>query len=221
MADHTEDALIREVNEELREEQMMKLWQRYGGYVVGVAVLIVVIVAGYQGWKQYTYSTRTGEGESFQAALQQAQSGDSAGALAAMQALGNDASSGYGVLAQFEAAALLAKQGDPAGAAALYQDIARANNANVAISGLANILGATVEINAGGYDRAAMEFRLSSLSEDTHPYRHSARELLGVVALQAGDTAKAKAAFGQIAEDMSAPKGLRDRAKSLLQQLGS
>lgn len=221
MADHTEDALIREVNDELREEQMMKLWKRYGGVVVGAAVLIVVIVAGYQGWRYYDISTRTSEGNRFQAAQQLIQSGNAAEAQAAISALASEASSGYGVLAKFQNAALLAQQGNTTGAAEAYQQIARENVGNVALSGLANVLGILIEVNAGGYDRQALEFRLSSIAEDDHPYRHSARELLGVIALEAGDSAKAKAVFSPLAEDNTAPKGLRDRAKSLLQRLGS
>jgi len=102
----------------------------------------------------------------------------------------------------------------------LYQRIARENIGNVALSGLANILSILVEVNAGGYDRAAMEFRLATLSEDGHPYRHSARELLGLISLDGGDTDKARAAFSQLAEDASTPGKMRERAQSLLQQLG-
>ncbi|OEJ68464.1 hypothetical protein BEN30_05885 [Magnetovibrio blakemorei] len=221
VADHTEDALIREVNDELREEQMMKLWQRYGGVLVVVAIVIVVIVAGYQGWKAYDISTRTSEGGRFQNALQLAQSGDTAAALSAMSALSNDAASGYGMLAQFQEAALLNKQGDAVNAALLYQKIARENIGNVAFSGLANILGIMVEINAGGYDPKALEFRLTSIADDVHPYRYSARELLGIIALEAGDSEKAKAAFTNLSNDDTAPKGLRERAKNLLQRLGA
>lgn len=179
------------------------------------------VVAGYQGWKAYDISTRSSEGERFHTAQQLVQSGKSAEALSAMQALAADASSGYGVLAKFQQAAMLSKQGDGAGAAQLYQDIARENIGDVALSGLANILGILLEVNAGGYDRQALEFRLSTIAEDSHPYRHSARELLGVIALDAGDTAKARAAFSQLLEDSAAPKALRDRAKSLMQGLGS
>jgi len=221
VADHTEDALIREVNDELREEQMMKLWHRYGAYVVGVAVVIVAIVAGYQGWKSYDVSTRSSEGDRFQSAVQMAQSGDTAGALAAVRTLADDASSGYGVLARFKQASLLYKQGDGAGAAQVYQQIARENVGNVALSGLANILGIMIEINAGGYDAKALEFRLSTIAEDGHPYRHSARELLGVIALESGETDKANTAFSGLASDLTAPKGIRDRAKNLIQRLGT
>lgn len=220
MADPIEDALIREVNDELREEQMMKLWRRYGSYVVGVAVVIVAIVAGYQGWKSYDIRTRSNEGERFQNAMQLAEDGNTEAALQAAKGLGQDARSGYGILASFQQAALLAKQGDTSGAARQYQKIARENIGNVALSGLANILSIMTEVNAGGFDAKALEFRLSTMTEATHPYRHSARELLGLIALQSGDTAKAKAAFQGLVDDVTTPPRLRDRAKNLLQRLG-
>ena len=221
MADHTEDALIREVNDELREEQMMKLWQRYGGFVVGVAILVVAIVAGYQGWKHYTATTRLEEGERFYTAAQTAGTGDTAGAIGAFHNLAGDAATGYGVLARFQEATLKADAGDVQGAAALYVQIARENASDPAIAGLANVLGAALEINAGGYDRAALELRLQAIAGDGQPYRYTARELLALVALDGGDTANARALFDQLATDATAPQAMAQRARDIAQSLGA
>ena len=220
MADHIEDALIREVNDDLREEQMKMLWKRFGGYIIGVAVLIVAIVAGYQGWKQYDASTRGAEGENFHAAQQLARTGDMNGALQAFAQLSVDADSGYGVLAEFQQAAIMAVKGDTAGAAQLYQKIAHDNSGDIALSGLATVQGAMVDINAGGYDVGAMTLRLNAISGDAHPYRYSARELLGLVAMESGDTAQALDLFKQLSVDAKAPGGIHDRAKKLVQYLG-
>ena len=221
MADHIEDALIREVNDDLREEQMHMLWKRYGGYVIGVAILVVAIVAGYQGWKQYTTTTRMEEGERFYAAQQMADVGDTAGAAAALQSLAGDASTGYGVLAKFQQATLMADAGDSAGAAALYVQIAQENLSDPAISGLATVLGTALEINAGGYDRAALELRLQAIATDVQPYRYSARELLALLALQGGDVVSARAQFEQLATDATAPQALAQRARDIAQSLGT
>eukprot|EP01035_Chromulina_nebulosa_P068428 gene68428-93770_t len=48
------DSFIREVNEELRSEQIRTAWKRFAPLIIGVAVLIVVGVAGsslYQWWQ--------------------------------------------------------------------------------------------------------------------------------------------------------------------------
>ncbi len=42
--------IFREVDEDLRREQFKRLWDRFGTYVIGLAVLIVVVTAGYRGW---------------------------------------------------------------------------------------------------------------------------------------------------------------------------
>lgn len=220
MADQIEDALIREVNDDLREEQMKKLWSRYGGLVVGAAILVVVIVAGYQGWKQYSMSVRTTEGEQFFKASQMTVSNPQE-ALQAMRELGNEASTGYGVLAKFQHAALLAETGDTPGAAQLYQQIARDTSADPALSGLAIILGAVVEINAGGYDRAAIDLRLNAIADADHPYRYSARELLATIALQHSDIENARARFAELAADAAAPTGIRQRARDIMLELGA
>ena len=195
------------------------LWKRFGGYIIGAAVLVVVIVAGYQGWKHYTVTTSHAEGEQFYAASQSARAGDTAGALAAFQALASEASTGYGVLAQFQEASLKVDAGDPAGAAALYVQIAKDHAADPAVSGLANVLGAMVELNAGGYDRAALELRLNAIAGDDQPYRYSARELLGLLALDAGDVVNAKALFEQLADDAGAPQTMAQRARDITQSL--
>ncbi|MBL4747981.1 MAG: tetratricopeptide repeat protein [Magnetovibrio sp.] len=224
MADNTknatEDALIREVNDDLREEQMMKLWNRFGGYIIGAAVLIVIIVAGYQGWKQYDTATRTKEGDGFYTATLLAKSGKVDDAIMAFGQLSKKSSSGYSTLAQLQQAALMATQGDSKGAAALYLTIAKANAGDVAFGGLANVLGAMVEINTGGYDVDGMTMRLQSLSDDGAPYRYSARELLALVAMKSGDKSTAIERFKQLSNDAKAPSGIKNRAKNLVQYLG-
>ena len=56
MADQQDDGLLREIDEELRQEQAQKLWKTYGKYVIAVAVAVVAVVAGYQGYRAYDLS---------------------------------------------------------------------------------------------------------------------------------------------------------------------
>ena len=41
--------LFREVEEDLRREQFSKLWEKYGAWVIGLAVGIVVLTAAFVG----------------------------------------------------------------------------------------------------------------------------------------------------------------------------
>lgn len=74
--DAAQDALFREVDEELRHEQMASLWKKYGGVVIAAALAVVLSVAGYQGWKYWQNSVREDEAARYQAALTLLEQGD-------------------------------------------------------------------------------------------------------------------------------------------------
>ncbi len=44
------ETFIREVDEELRRDQLKALWKRFAPLIIGVCVLVVAVTAGYRGW---------------------------------------------------------------------------------------------------------------------------------------------------------------------------
>ncbi|MDX1425581.1 MAG: tetratricopeptide repeat protein, partial [Kiloniellales bacterium] len=102
--------IFREVNEELRRDRASELAKKYGPYVIGFAVAIVLGTVAYQVWKSWDLERRTERSRDFAAALELSAEGDTEAALAALAELG-DPDGGYGALATFERARLLAEQG--------------------------------------------------------------------------------------------------------------
>ena len=45
--------IFNEIDEELRQEKIHKLWDRYGVLVLVAAVVVVVAVAGWRGWDHW------------------------------------------------------------------------------------------------------------------------------------------------------------------------
>ena len=45
----SDESLFREVDEEVRQEQYKKLWDKFGNYFVALCVIIVAAVAGVKG----------------------------------------------------------------------------------------------------------------------------------------------------------------------------
>ncbi|MDH3336089.1 MAG: tetratricopeptide repeat protein [Rhodospirillaceae bacterium] len=221
MADHTEDALMREINDELREEQMHKLWKRYGGFIVGIALSVVVVVAGYQGWKTYTTSIRMSESEISYNADMVARSGDIDQALSELGKLEADGKSGYKVLAQFQQAAILSKKGDSKLAGVVYQEIAEDTSNGGDVRGLAIVLGALQEIKVVGENRDELKKRLNAANSDNNPWRYSIREILALLAIESGNKDDAKKIFSSLSGDSQAPDGIRSRARKLLAVLDS
>jgi len=53
-----------------------------------------------------------------------------------------------------------------------------------------------------------------------NPWRHSARELLAVLALHVGDAATAREHLTKLSEDLLAPRSMRKRAGEMLAVVG-
>jgi hypothetical protein len=207
--------IIREVDEELRRENFEKLWRKYGSYALGLAVLVVLAVAGYVQWQRYTEGQREARARQYEAAIQLTAAGD-AGAPAALQGLtGRD--DGYAALAQLQEAALKAKAGDLAGAVAIYEKITADGTVDESIRNLALILLALHTADTAPPDQLTQ--RLQPLTAATNPWRYSALELTAVLARRAGDNAKATQILTGLADDLNAPQALRQRATEMLHAL--
>ena len=218
MADHTQDGIFREIDEELRQEHYAKLWKKYGIYVASAALVLVVAVAGYQILSNYYINIRMAQGERFAQAtgLAEADRLDEAGE--AFSRLGNEAGGGYAQLARFQAAAILGRSGDREGAALAYRELAEDGGVDAIYRDLAVVLGVLNELNGG--DSANLILRLAPLRADDNPWRHSAREITAVLYQRSGERAKARQLLGGLGGDATAPQGIRERAAEMLAALG-
>jgi hypothetical protein len=207
--------IIREVDEELRRESFEKLWRKYGRYALGLAILIVLAVASYYKWQDYTANQRAERARQYDSALQLAAAADP-GAPAALQALasGDD---GYAALAQLQQAALENKAGDAAGAVAIYEKMTADATLDESFRNLALILVALHTADTAPPDQ--LRQRLQPLTAAANPWRYSALELTAVLARRAGDRARAEQILTGLADDLNAPQALRQRATEMLHAL--
>ena len=189
-----DDSFFREVNDELRSDRAKELWRRYGAVVVGLAIVVVVATAAWRGYEYWTASKASKSGDQFLAALDLAQQGKNDEALAALDKLEKTGYGQYSVLARMRAATVTADKGDKAAAVKAFD--------------------AVQNKGTGSYDDVAR--RAEPLSADGNPFRHSAREALGLAAWKKGDKADAAKLFNQIANDGGAPANLRQRASMML-----
>jgi len=211
----SQDNIFREVDEELQRERMRTLWRRFGPYVIGAAVAVVLIVAINEGWAWWRNSTAASASDEYYAALKLADSGDVAGAQAELTKIEGQGG-GYATLAKFKQAALLAKEGKQAEAVAAYDALAAAES-NVRLRELALVLAGNILVDSGTL--ADVEQRVGSLNTPDSPMRNSAREAIGLAQYKAGDLAAAKATFESIMADPIAPRDLQSRADVYLGQI--
>ena len=198
---------------------MQQLWKRYGNWVIALAAFIVIGAGAYSWWRDHETKLRAAEGERYAAALSLADQGDLASAAAGMAAIAKDAGAGYATLADLEAASLEGEHGDVDGALARYDALAANSSADKSFRDLATLLGAYYRVDRESLD--SMRQRLQPLTAEDNPWRYSARELIGLAELKAGDQAAARTSFQRLADDATAPPGLRARAAEMLASLNS
>jgi len=204
--------LFDEVDEEVRREQLKKLWDKYSIYFIALLVLIVAGVAGWRGY-QYLEAQKAAEaGAAFEKAVELSDQGKHAEAEAAFATLAAKAPTGYRTLALLRAAAEAASR-DPKAAAKMYDDIAADRGANAEQKELAKLRAAGLLVDSAGYPEILQ--RLETLAGAGATFRHSARELLALSAWRNNDTTAARKWLDAIAEDGETPPGLRSRAEAL------
>jgi hypothetical protein len=216
---HQNDSFIREVNDELRSEQVKAVWLRFGGVLVALAILIVIGTIGKVAYDYWHETSASASGDAFLAALTLAKEDKTDEAIAAFDKLEADGYGAYPVLAQMRAATLKAQKGDTAAAVTAFTEISRNDAVVQPMRDAARMRAAYLLVDTGTYDQVAAE--ASALATEGNGMRHSAREALGLAALKAGDKAKAKEWFQQIVDDTQAPRGLSNRARMVLDVIAS
>ncbi|MEZ5924791.1 MAG: tetratricopeptide repeat protein [Hyphomicrobiaceae bacterium] len=206
--------IIREVEEDLRRERYQALWNRYGGIIVGAALVIIIGVAGYKGWHYWQQSRADSAGGRFEGALQLVRDGKDSEAEAVLEAIAKDAPAGYQTLARYRLAAEDSKAGRTAEALAQYQALADDAATDPIFRSYAQLKAAEVRVDEA--DFTEMQNRLTPLMAEAAPWRHSARELLGLAAYKAGEGDEAEKAFGLLIADPTVPQGMRQRAEMML-----
>jgi hypothetical protein len=204
--------LFDEVDEEVRRDQLKKLWDRYSIHIVAGALLIVAAVGGWRGY-QYLEAQKAAEaGSAFDAALDLSEQNKHAEAEAAFNKLAATAPSGYRMLARLRAAAELATR-DPQAGAKMYDEIAADRSVGATEQDLARIRAAGLLLETASYP--GMLQRLESATKPDATFRHTARELLALSAWRANDMTAARQWLDQIANDGETPPSLRSRAEAL------
>lgn len=209
-----DDSFIREVNEELRSDQMKGAVRRFGRYIIAVAVLIVLGTIGKVAYEYWDNNQSSGAGDQFLAAMKLADENKSDEALAALDKLEKEGHGAYPVLARMRAATVQSQKGDNAGAIASFQTIAKDKSVPAAVQDAAKIRAGWLLIENGTYEQVSAA--VEEMAVPGNAFRHSSREALGLAAYKAGNMTQARQWFQSIVDDADSPRNVANRAHMML-----
>lgn len=208
--------VFREVDEEVKREQYLKLAKRFGPYLIAAAVALVVATGAVVGWRDYQKRTREADGARFAAAIEVLAKGERAKAADAFADLAKDGSTGYRALAGLQRAAAVGAT-DAKQAVEIYDGIAKDSSLPELLRSLAALRAAMMQ--ADSVDAKDVLARLEPLLGETSPWRFLARELKAVVEIRGGNDKAAIETLKGLVDNPQAPSGIRGRAAQLLAAL--
>ena len=206
--------IFNEVNEDVRREQLIGLWRRYGMYLLATLTAIIIGTAAHGVWTHFKNQRMMANGGLFSAAVELSQLGQYEVAAQKFSDLASDSGSGYSQLAKLQKAATFLKTEDYTTAISLYSDLAAQPGTDKVIAPLATILAAIHESSNNQPNNAIA--RLAELSENDGPWRHLAREVRALALIQSGNMEEARKILVTIVGDPTSLPGVRSRASEIL-----
>lgn len=215
----TDEAFLREVDEEYRRSQMLSIWQRYGKLIIGAVVVALLAFAGFLFWQHQTASAEGKRGEQYDAALREIEQNQPDKANAELAKLSTSGNNGFAAMSSIVQGNLALQKKDVKGAAAKFASVA--NNTAYAKTFRDYAL---IRQTVAEYDTLKPEVvisRLQALAKPDSAWFGSAGEMVAAAQIKLGKRAEAGKLLQQIAQGgENVPETTRQRAVQLASVLG-
>jgi hypothetical protein len=212
------ETFLREVDENLRRDQMRDFFKAYGNWLIAGLVLFLAASGGLIWWRQHQVQKAEQQVEQLAGVYADIGAGKVAQSQQKLDQLSDSSSKAVRASARFARAALAIQQGDTKGATATYKSIA-------AEGGLPQPYrdAALVRQTALEFDRLQPQeviARLQPLAKPGEPWFGSAGEMTALALAKEGKRAEAGQLFATIAKDSTVPSSIRNRATQLAASFG-
>lgn len=215
----TDQAFLREVDEEYRRSQVADIVRDYGKWIIAGVVVLLLALAGWLYWNHRSEQQAEKQGEQYDAALMLVQQGQPEKATAELQKIAGNSAEGYAAMSKIAAANILLNRNNEKGAAAGFAEVAGNASYPQPIRDLALIRQTLAEYET--LKPQQVIDRLKGLANPNSPWLGTAGEMVAAAYLKAGNRKEAGALYGQIAQGGDkVPESIRQRAVQLAGVLG-
>lgn len=204
------DAFIREVDEDLRQKMISELWRKYGKFVIGIAIGIVLIVAGRSLYNYFVENKYTEQADAYAAAL--SLSGPEA-SKAFDPIIASDID-GYQIIGTFKKVELALAAEDKLAAVAALDQFIENSTADEIYKDMAKIQASIIELDSASVDK--IRSRLSLILAGENQLQYLAGEIMAIAELKNGDFDAAKSRLEALAVNTDAPAAVKNRAEQYL-----
>jgi hypothetical protein len=210
------EALLREVDDAVRQDDLRQFWIRYGRLLIAAVVLGLAAFAGYLIWKNY--QQEQAEANSVRYAEMLAGTTASQVDQNAIAELSNARQPGYRAGALLSKAAVTAAKGDTKGAVAAYGVIIADTSLAQPFRDVALIRQTALQFDT--LPPQQVIDRLHPFVAAGSPWLGTAGELSALASMKLGKNDQAGTMFAAIARDPNVPRTIQTRAVQMASLLG-
>ena len=212
------ETFVREVDENLRRDQMQDFLKKNGSWLIAVVILFLLASGGFIWWQQYQVKRSGAEVERLAEVYKDIGSGNVAQAPRQLDELSKSGSKAVRASALFAKAALALQQNDNKLAIATYKSIASDDGLPQAYRDAALIRQTALEFDQ--LQPQDVIARLEPLAKPGEPWFGSAGEMSALAMIKQGREQEAGQLFVAIARDNSVTDTIRARAAEVAGTLG-
>jgi hypothetical protein len=212
------ETFLKEVDDELRKEQVGNFVARYGWWIAAAFVLFLGAVGGWIWWQGRQETAAAAEGESLLKALESMEAGNRAAAAPKLAELARSDVEGYRAAALFARANSETAAGNAPAAIATLRAIAADQGLDQIYRDAALLRQTALEFDT--LQPQAVVQRLRPLARAGSPWLGSAGEMLGIAYLKMHRPDLAGPVFAQVGRDEHVPPSIRTRAVQMAGSLG-
>lgn len=209
------DQFIKEIDEDVKNDQLKVLWNKYGLFVIAFVVLAVSAAVSFEkikDWKQAQNQART------QNYIASTQLETPEQTIEALQKI-NTANQGiFSDFAKLQIANVLFNQKKNEEALATLQSLIDDKQVNDEVKNIALIKLATYKVDT--MPRAEFEAMLKPLTDEKSSWRPLAYDLIAMSAVHDGDIDTAKRIYENVLQLKDLPEGFRVKVQDMLSSLG-
>ena len=212
------DTFVREVDENLRRDQLRDFFRKNTVWLVAVLVLFLAASGGMIWWQQHKVQRSQAEVEQLAQIYKDIGAGNVSKSAQQLDELANAGSKGVRASALFARAALAIQQNDLKLATAKYRDIAGDDSLPKPYRDAALIRQTAIEFDQLKPDQVIA--RLKPLTNPSSAWFGSAGEMTALALIKQGKKREAGQLFAAIAKDKDVPQPIRDRSIQIAGSLG-
>jgi hypothetical protein len=212
------ETFLREVDENLRRDQLQDIARKYGKWIIAGVVLLLAATGGWIYWQDRQEKAAAEQSETLAQIYTDIGTGKLAAVPPRLDALVGQTSGALRASAMLTGAAVAVEQNDRPQAIAKFREITGDDDLPQAYRDLALVRSTTLEFDALRPEQVVA--RLEPLTKPGNPWFGSAGELTAMAFIKQGRKLEAGRLFAAIAADQQVPESIRARSVQIAGTLG-